>query len=313
MELHYVEVENWDKLYDNDHIIFKLPKKQIEYEIVILNGVFCWAINADINSEIFDYLNLDATDFVQNIVKYPCTGVWPKVKSIDDLKKVIKALDYECVKMFGECNTPKFKVGDKVRILPRNSDIFYTPMYTDGMTQYAGQIDTVSEIHDKTGSISLERISDYYWNPKALELVNEKEESKAMNVNQAKDGDYLSITNNNGNKYIVIFRNIKDKEVIRYATYDSDANALYFDAQKNYGYWGNLSGISKVNYATEEEKQLLDSELREAGYSWNNSTKKLEAIDSPNTLINRDKPETQFEAEVNLFPTKKHYQLNFNY
>lgn len=242
MELRYVEVKNWD---NNDIIFFNLPERQITYRIVMCDGVYCYNRESSRNSKIFDYFGLNAKDFVQNIVGYPCEGVWPKVKSIDDFKKVIKALDDECIKKFVKPNTSKFKVGD-------------------------------------------------------------------MDINQAKDGDYLSITNNIGTKYIVLFRNINGISVTRYATYNSNANVLYFNAQKNYGCWGYLSGISKVNYATEEEKRLLDSKLLEEGYRWNSFTKKLEAIDS-STSINMDKPETQFEAELNLFPTKKHYQLNFNY
>lgn len=311
MELHYVEVENWDKLCDKDHIIFKLPKKQIEYEILVLNGVFCCAINADVNSKIFDYLNLDATTFVQNIVGYFCSGTWPRVKSIDDLKKVIKALDYECVKKFGECNTPKFKVGDKVKILPRKGDPEdYIGTYIDEMLQFVGKTATIRKVNPD--SIYLVE-NKWTWDSKALELVGEKEESKTIDIHQAKDGDYISITNNIGIKYIVLFKGIEGNLVLRHATYNLCSHKLGFIKTNGLKSWGTLLDISMVNYATEEEKQLLDSKLLEAGYKWNNSTKKLEAIDSPNTLINRDKPETQFEAELNLFPTKKHYQLNFNY
>ena len=214
MELRYVEVENWDKLGNHDIIYFKLPKKQIEYQVIIAgNSVFCDNNKIFNNSAIFDYLNLDATDFAQNIVKYPCTGIWPEVKSIDDLKKVIKALDDECVKKFGECNTPKFKVGDKVRILPRKGDPEdYIGTYIDEMLQFVGKTATIRKVD--LGSIYLVE-NNWMWDSKALELVDEKEKSKATG--------------------------------------------------------------------------------------------------SPNTSMNIDKPETQFEAEVNLFPTKKHYQLNFNY
>ena len=220
MELHYVEVENWNNLGDNDIVIFKLPKKQIKYAVAIITSVFCSNLNGDSNSEIFDYLNLDAETFTQNIVGYFCSGIWPRVKSLDDLKKVIKALDDECVKKFGECNTPKFKVGDKVRILPRKGDPEdYIGTYIDEMLHFVGKTATIGKIYPNS-SISLVN-NRWTWDPKALELIDKKEEPDS-------------------------------------------------------------------------------------------STKKLEAIDS-STSINMDKPETQFEAEVNLFPTKKHYQLNFNY
>lgn len=212
MELHYVEVKNWDKLGNHDIIYFKLPKKQIEYQVIMTgNHVFCNNNIVFDNSAIFDYLNLDAKSFVQNIVKYPCTGIWPKVKSLDDLKKVIKALDDECVKKFGNPNISKFKVGDKVRILPRENNLHYFPTYLNYMLKYSGQTFNICDI-DSNNTIRLS--NGFWWDPKALELVDEEEE--------------------------------------------------------------------------------------------------LEAIDS-STSINMDKPETHFEAELNLFPTKKHYQLNFNY
>ena len=213
MKLHYVEVENWDKLGNHDIIYFKLPKKQIEYQVIIAgNSVFCDNNKIFNNSAIFDYLNLDATDFAQNIVKYPCTGIWPEVKSIDDLKKVIKALDDECVKKFGNPNTPKFKVGDKVRILPRiYKPEEYIDVYIDEMLKYVGKISTISYIKSNSSIYLVD--NGWTWDPKALELVDEKEESKTIDIHQVKI----------------------------------------------------------------------------------------------------DKPETQFEAELNLFPTKKHYQLNFNY
>ena len=210
MELHYVEVKNWDNLGNGDIVLFKLPEQQIEYRVIVRNGIFCVSIKFD-NSHIFDYLNLDAEDFVQNIVGYPCDGEWPEVKSIDDLKKVIKALDDECIKKFGKPNTSKFKVGDKVRILPRKGKPEdYMGVYINEMLQFVGKITTIRKVNPD--SIYLVE-NDWAWDPKALELVDEKEESKTININQVKI----------------------------------------------------------------------------------------------------DKPETQFEAELNLFPTKKHYQLNFNY
>lgn len=273
-------------------------KKQIKYSV---SDRFCYNVDNDDNTEIFKYLNLNAEDFVESIVGYPCQyGMWPVVKSIDDLKKVIKALDDECVKKFGNPNTPKFKIGDKVRILPKDDNLRYFPTYLSGMQKYSGQISTVCEIEN--GSVKL--ANDFWWDPKALELVDEKEESKTIDINQVRDGDYIIITNNRGIKYIVLFKCIKNSSIIRHATYNLSTEEFYFSI---YGYWGELSSVSRIDYATEEEKQLLDSKLLEKGYRWNNFTKEIEGIDSSDISINIDKPETQFEAELNLFPTKKHY------
>jgi len=211
MELRYVEVKNWDNLGEDDIVLFKLPEQQIEYHVVVLDGIFCSSVFFD-NSTVFDYLKLDAKNFVKSIVGYASGGVWPEVKSIDDLKKVIKALDDECIKKFGMPNTSKFKVGDKVRILPRKGKPEdYIGVYINEMLQFVGKITTIRSI-ESNSRISLAD-NRWTWDPKALELVDEKEESKTININQVKI----------------------------------------------------------------------------------------------------DKPETQFEAELNLFPTKKHYQLNFNY
>jgi hypothetical protein len=210
MELRYIEVKDWNNLGDGDIVLFKLPEQQITYQIIMCNGIYC---NREIgcNSKIFDYLGLNAKDFVQNIVGYECDGLWPQVKSIDDLKKVIKALDDECIKKFEKPNTSKFKVGDKVRILPRKGKPEdYTGVYIDEMLQFVGKTATIKSIVSDSSIRLVDNCCT--WDPKALELIDEKEESKTMD-----------------------------------------------------------------------------------------------------TSINMDKPETQFEAELNLFPTKKHYQLNFNY
>lgn len=45
------------------------------------------------NSYIFDQLKVyETTKFVENIVGYSMSGIWPPVKSIPDLRKVLNAL-----------------------------------------------------------------------------------------------------------------------------------------------------------------------------------------------------------------------------
>ena len=102
MELHYVKIEeDWDDLKNGSSVTFDLPTKEIYYKIYNPSGSRWWLINDGFNGRIFDELRINGSSFVESVVGYPCGGDFPEVESLDDLKKVIKALDDECVKKFG--------------------------------------------------------------------------------------------------------------------------------------------------------------------------------------------------------------------
>ena len=274
--LQYITLSNtWENLSLGDSITFNIPNdSDCIYVIDQIGSTRYFCTNTkDIrglqNRLIFDKLGIDAEKFIADIVGYTGTGQWPEVKTIDDLKKVIKALDNECIKKWGMPN---------------------------------------------------QNVSPY----------------------NLKNGDYIKLTSTKFNiPSIYLFKEMQGNRLERHASYDLKHKTISVQPQ----HW--LFGDStKITYATEEERKLLDNALLERGLKWNNLTKQLDSIDSvnidlTNTCSNgiiaqpvdvssfRDsiervhdmfvdslscaKEEPQTETELNLFPKKKHYQLNFNY
>lgn len=336
---------SWEELSIISSVTFNIPESSsYEYSIVKTgpNGYHCHTENNS-NRVIFDILGLNAERFVKDVVGYTCVGSWPEVKTLDDLKKVIKALDDECVKKWGmpNKNTPQFKVGDIVKILPKDDSTNYLPSYMYGMEQYAGQIATIINISGKSCQINLDR-GIYYWPFNALQLVN-SEMDKTVDPSELKNGDYIKITSSVADvSLIYLFKEVKNNRIYRHASYFPDNK----NANVNPNNCWIANSTTKITYATEEEKKLLDNVLLEQGYKWNNLTKQLDSIGLVNIGLTNTYPngisaqpvdvssfrnsiqktndmitgtlsctkeETQTETELNLFPKKKHYQLNFNY
>lgn len=270
--LQYITLNtSWERLTVDDSITFHTPDGSF-YRYIIANTLsstyFCHA-ECGQNQIIFYILEIDAENFVKNVVGYIGVGSWPEVKTIDDLKKVIKALDDECIKKWGMPN---------------------------------------------------QNVSPY----------------------NLKNGDYIKIISTKSDmSFIYLFKEMQRNRIWRHASYD-----LKHRISNVYPRYWLFNDNTKITYATEEEKKLLDNALLEKGYIWNNLTKQLDSIDSvnidlTNTCSNgiiaqpvdvssfRDsiervhdmfvdslscaKEEPQTETELNLFPEKKHYQLNFNY
>lgn len=274
--LQYITLSNtWGNLSLGDYITFNIPNdSDCIYVIDQIGSTRYFCTNTkDIrglqNRLIFDKLGIDAEKFIADIVGYTCIGQWPEVKTIDDLKKVIKALDDECIKKWGMPN---------------------------------------------------QNVSPY----------------------NLKNGDYIKIISTKSNiSFIYLFKEMQSNRIWRHASYD-----LKCRISSVYPHYCLFNDNTKITYATEEERKLLDNALLEQGFKWNNLTKQLESIgivdikpkdfnvssidslhldtsciksqiqrlndmlmDSPNYR----KRETQTETELNLFPKKKHYQLNFNY
>lgn len=146
---------------------------------------------------------------------------------------------------------------------------------------------------------------------KAVKLVNENE---YLHPTELKDGDFIKIWNNLG-RFIYIFKKCENNIIYRHASFDLNCNEVNVDSSIK---WGKFTKSTKITYATEEEKNLLNAALLKEGYIWINSTKELEAIQI-STFLNFSDVSLDFieentnKEELNLFPTKKHYQLNFNY
>ena len=233
----------------------------------------------------------------------------------------------------------KFKVGDTVKILDRIGDEdSYSPIYTDYMLEkYAGTIATIKKI-SSAGTLELYN-NEFYWDTKAVELVNK---DKYLHPTELKDGDFIKIWGNI-NEYIYIFEEYQDGFIYRHVSFN--LNNKTFNIQDRCK-WAFNPYTDKITYATKEETNLLNITLLKEGYVWNNLTKELEGIQvttlsdssdlvtvnpimdgSSAEIINYypiksnikygipiDLTEEKVnKEELNLFPTKKHYQLNFNY
>ncbi len=218
-----------------------------------------------------------------------------------------------------------FEVGDKVKIL-------HSPNYIDDMRKYEGRLATITKITIAGYHIDLDN-GCYYWSYETLQLVT-SEMNKTVDPCELKNGDYVKITNDlvNSISFIYLFKEMKDKKIYRHASYCLDDGTINLDPNT---LW-NITSMTKITYATEEEKKLLDKALLKQGYIWNKLTKHLENIGLINLsaqpvdfssfrnsiqktsdvitgTLNCTKEEPQTETELNLFPKKKHYQLNFNY
>lgn len=336
MKLYYVKIyKDWDELDIEDSVIFELPTGTIEYEIREGEDLYLRNHNGS-NSEIFSKLEKNGGSYVKSIVGYDCTGFFPEVKSIYDLKKVIKALDDECVKKFGMPEINKFKVGDTVKILDRVGDENnYSPIYANSMLKYAGTLTTIKNITG-AGSLILDN-NEFIWDQKTVKLVNE---DKYIHPSELKDGDFIKISNNDIKGLIYIFKEYKDGDVYRHACFDLEYSDLNIVPSGVWRYFKKES--DKITYATEEEKNLLNKALLKEGYIWNNTAKQLQKVDTItindstgiidiskehciSDCVSRVNPvhipsHTKYgvfvdtdKEELNLFPTKKHYQLNFNY
>lgn len=229
-----------------------------------------------------------------------------------------------------------FKVGDIVKILPRNgSQEDYHPQYVDGMLKYVGQLATITQVGKISCNIDLN--NSYYWPFNALQLVT-SEMDKTINSNELKNGDYIKIVDLYTKQFcIYIFKEMIDNKIYRHAAYFSIFKNIDICSNKFY----SINNYIKITYATEEEKKLFDNALLKKGYRWNSLTNQLEIIgvvDLPTNglavqsvlrnsiygsiqkvddmftgTLSCTKEEKQTETELNLFPEKKHYQLNFNY
>ena len=230
----------------------------------------------------------------------------------------------------------EFKVGDKVKILDRvGAGGTYNPFYFDAMLQYAGTLTSVKEVVD-SHSLLLDN-NPYYWDKRTLELVNEDE---YLHPSELKDGDFIKIESSICS-LIYIFKEYKNNIIYRYVSLNLGNKCLDINSSTHWIFRDS----DKITYATEEEKKLLLRVLYKEDYIWNNTTKQLLKVGTATLSSDIGIPEQtglyytdtaikptaiyngipiysadaianlkeESKEELNLFPTKKHYQLNFNY
>ena len=92
-----------------------------------------------------------------------------------------------------------------------------------------------------------------------------------------KDGDivYIETKRLNHNKFIIIFNEIKNDYIHKYACFAYQT--LYTDKND----LCHLVDIEEMRLATEEEKQRLFQAIKDNGYKWNEETKTLEKLVEP--------------------------------
>lgn len=226
----------------------------------------------------------------------------------------------------------EFKVGDTVKILKRRNDIEYYPEYLDAMMEYSNTLATIKSIAaDNTVLLS----NNYWWDVIALEKVNK---DKYLHPTELKDGDFIKIWNDIS-EYICIFEEYKDDFIYIHISFN--LNNKTFNIQDGCKWYFNPD-TDKITYATKEEENLFNIALLKEDYVWNNIAKQLQKVSTITTNDSTGVVDIPKEycvsscvstvnpchipshpkygvfvdvdkEELNLFPTKKHYQLNFNY
>ena len=76
----------------NSRIIFKMNDGAIYDGKVTQNDGYFVNMYTVANDHVFKELGLEANIFVENIVGYDAFGIWPEVKTLKDLNKVLDSL-----------------------------------------------------------------------------------------------------------------------------------------------------------------------------------------------------------------------------
>ncbi len=227
-----------EKYEYKDTVIFKIGAEEIKY---VVNKSFLHSYNDILeNDYIFKRLNITNKEkFCKAAYGYvPIDSIFPECKrdDYDALNRVIEALQKECDEYnkkhsalykngytISEKETtvlrPKFKIGDKVRILPRNGNADdYPGMYVDLMQSYAGteciieKIEVANEINKKRKYYEepysyIVNTNSYIWSSASLQLVSESTNLKDTNYTEVKQ--IKSINTNEKETVLTINKNKK--------------------------------------------------------------------------------------------------------
>jgi hypothetical protein len=115
----YLQYFKVTSLNDGETVSIRLPTETLIYKVCSSNTkIYLNICDKRANDTIFKVLNiLDCKPyFVKDVVGYVTDGIFPELKSKEDLLKLIIALDQECIKKFGNkraITDSDFKVGDK--------------------------------------------------------------------------------------------------------------------------------------------------------------------------------------------------------
>ena len=103
-EKYYIKDIKFDKenLHEGSIVCFILYQKHIPFEFKTIEADVCHSDVRDLyflnfrqsNSIIFDLCGINRLDFMENILGYDLDGIWPYVRSINDLKTQLQSLLY---------------------------------------------------------------------------------------------------------------------------------------------------------------------------------------------------------------------------
>lgn len=93
-----------------------------------------------------------------------------------------------------------------------------------------------------------------------------------------KDGDIIYSITKKGNSFISIFKEMSNEKMYTYAAFAIGGFLTYGTSPKSY-WFGLLYDIFNIRLATEKEKKILFSALKEKDLKWNQETKKIEKIE----------------------------------
>lgn len=103
-EKYYIKDIQFDKenLHKSCTVDFVLYKKQVPFEFKTIQAEVCFSNVRDWyflnfrqqNNIIFDLCGINRIDFMKNTLGYDLDGIWPYVRSIDDLKTQLQSLLY---------------------------------------------------------------------------------------------------------------------------------------------------------------------------------------------------------------------------
>lgn len=142
----------------NDKIVFKYNGIELQYKVMHIGKYWLSNYIAGANIAIFNLLKIeDRFAFCEKEIGYDIaskTADFPEVDSLQDLEKVVNALYKEIINK----SVPKYKVGDIVRIIPREGEKGDYPfVYTDIMNKYANDLFIIKEVE----KISIGQLKNY--------------------------------------------------------------------------------------------------------------------------------------------------------
>lgn len=185
-----------------------------------------------------------------------------KMFSLNDIDEIIENIEDEIKKpKYSTFNIiPKFKVGDW--IINNQGSAFQIAYIDTENSRYVFEIGGYTKEEMNYESIAF--ANNHY---------------RKWTIDDAKDGDVLAGSKND---VILMFRGIGNTEwddVIDYHCY-YDCYRKDFIVQEDVKYWGNIEN-NQLKPATKEQRDLLFSKMKEAGYEWNAEKKELKKIVAP--------------------------------